>query len=128
MDLYRRIALIRSEADADDLTDELIDRFGDPPASVNALILVALLRGEASQAGITDIAQKSGFLRFTLADFDMQRISALYSQPEYKGRVKVEAGARPCLSLKLKSGKHVLDTARAFVAAWAETGAKAENC
>ena len=121
MDLYRRIALIRTEADADDLTDELIDRFGDPPASVNALILVALLRGEASRAGITDIAQKSGFLRFTLSDFDMQRISALYAQPEYKGRVKVEAGTKPCLSLKLKSGKHVVEAARAFVTAWAET-------
>ena len=125
MDLYRRIALIRSEADADDLTDELIDRFGDPPASVNALILVALLRGEASAAGITDIAQKSGFLRFTLSDFDMGRISALYALPEYTGRVKVEAGSKPCLSLKLKSGKHVVETARAFVAAWA--GTKQEN-
>jgi len=125
MDLYRRIALIRSEADADDLTDELIDRFGDPPMSVNALILVALLRGEASAAGITDIAQKSGFLRFTLSDFDMGRISALYAQPEYKGRVKVEAGSKPCLSLKLKSGKHVVETARAFVNAWA--GTKEEN-
>ena len=46
MDLYRRIALIRTEDDADDLTDELIDRFGDPPASVNALIHVALMRGD----------------------------------------------------------------------------------
>ena len=125
MDLYRRIALIRSEADADDLTDELIDRFGDPPQSVNALILVALLRGEASAAGITDIGQKSGFLRFTLSEFDMQRISALYAQPEYKGRVKVEAGTKPCLSLKLKSGKHVVEAARAFVAAWA--GTREEN-
>ena len=121
MDLYRRIALIRSEADADDLTDELIDRFGDPPQSVNALILVALLRGEAGAAGITDIAQKSGFLRFTLADFDMERISALYAQPDYRGRVKVEAGTKPCLSLKLKSGKHVVEAARAFVKAWAAT-------
>ena len=125
MDLYRRIALIRSEADADDLTDELIDRFGDPPSCVNALILVALLRGEASAAGITDIAQKSGFLRFTLTDFDMARISALYALPEYKGRVKVEAGTKPCLSLKLKSGKRVVETARAFVSAWA--GTKEEN-
>ena len=121
MDLYRRIALIRTEADADDLTDELIDRFGDPPQSVNALILVALLRGEASSAGITDISQKSGFLRFKLSDFDMARISALYAQPEYKGRVKVEAGTTPCLSLKLKSGKHVVEAARSFVKAWAET-------
>ena len=124
MDLYRRIASIRTEADADDLTDELIDRFGDPPAAVNSLIHVALLRGEATRAGIVEIAQKSGFLRFTLADFDMERVSALYARPEYKGRVKIEAGAKPCLSLKLKSGARVLETARALVAAWAETGAR----
>ena len=115
MDLYRRIALIRSEADADDLTDELIDRFGDPPACVNSLIHVALLRGEATTAGITDIAQKSGCLRFTLADFDMQRVSALYAKPRWKGRVKVDAGKAPCLVLRLKPGDRVIDTARAFV-------------
>lgn len=32
MDLYRRIALVRSEPEADDLMDEVIDRFGDPAA------------------------------------------------------------------------------------------------
>ena len=122
MDLYRRIALIRTEAEADDLTDELIDRFGDPPSSVNALVHVALLRGEATRAGILDISQKSGFLRFVLGEFDMERLSALYSLPEYKGRVKIEAGAaQPCLHLKLQSGKRVIETARAFVAAWAGT-------
>ena len=46
MDLYRRIAAIRSEADADDVMDELIDRYGDPPRTVNNLISVALLRAE----------------------------------------------------------------------------------
>ncbi len=124
MDLYRRIARIRTEADADDLTDELIDRFGDPPSSVNALIHVALLRGEATKAGITDISQKSGFLRFTVANFDMERVSALYALPQYRGKVKVEAGKeKPCLSLKLQSGKRVIEAAREFVAAYASAGA-----
>ena len=49
----------------------------------------------------------------------MARISALYARPEFKGRVKVEAGTKPCLSLKLKSGKHVVEAARSFVAAYA---------
>jgi len=118
MDLYRRIAMIRAEEEADDLTDELIDRFGDPPPAVNALIYVALLRGEATRAGITDVSQKSGYLYFALADFDMERVSALYGRQEYKGRVRVEAGQKPRLSLKLKSAKRVLDDARAFVAAY----------
>ena len=125
MDLYRRIALIRTEAEADDLTDELVDRFGDPPKGVNALIHVALLRGEAGRAGIRDVSQKSGCLRFTLAEFDMGRVSALYSRPEYKGRVKVEAGSKPCLSLRLNSRKRILEEARAFVKAWEDTAAGA---
>lgn len=116
MDLYRRIALIRTEEEADDLTDELIDRFGDPPSSVNALIHVALLRGEAEDAGITEISQKSGTLRFGLLDFDMAKFNRLYEQAEYKGRLKVEVGAKPCVSLRLRSGKRIIETARQFVA------------
>ena len=119
MDIYRRIALIRTESDADDLTDELIDRFGDTPPGVNALIHVALLRGEAGRAGITDISQKAGCLRFTVADFDMEKVSALYARPEYKGRLRVEAGSKPCLSVKIKNKARVIDEARAFVRDWA---------
>ena len=118
MDIYRRIALIRTEAEADDLTDELIDRFGDPPPGVNALIHVALLRGEAGRAGITDIAQKQGYLRFTVEDFNMEKVSALYARPEYKGRLRVEAGSKPCLSLRIKAKGRVIDEARKFVSDW----------
>jgi len=123
MDLYRRIALIRTEADADDLTDELIDRFGDPPASVNALIHVALLRGEAGRAGISDISQKGGMLYFKVEDFAIERLSALYARTEFKGRVKLEAGREPRLGLKLRPGARPINEARTLVSAWAETGA-----
>ena len=127
MDIYRRIALIRTEDEADDLTDELIDRFGDTPPGVNALIHVALLRGEAGRAGITDIAQKQGSLRFTVRDFDMEKVSRLYALPEYTGRLRVEAGAKPCLSLKIKDKKRVIDEARRFVALWADNAPGAET-
>ena len=127
MDIYRRIALIRTEEEADDLTDELIDRFGDPPSGVNALIHVALLRGEAGKAGISDISQKSGTLRFALEEFDMARISWLYAKPDYKGRLKVEAGAKPCVSLKIRSKNRTVDEARRFVADWAESKTAAEE-
>ena len=121
MDLYRRIALIRTEADADDVLDELIDRFGEPPDAVTALVRVALLRGEAGRAGITDISQKAGALRFTLDSFDMARVSELYARPEYRGRLRVEAGSVPRISLKLPPKARVLDEASRFAAAWAST-------
>jgi transcription-repair coupling factor (superfamily II helicase) len=119
MDIYRRIALIRTEAEADDITDELCDRFGDPPPSVNTLIQVALLRGEASQVGITDIAQKGGSVRFVFGEFDFARISTLYAQDAWKGRVKVEAGSKPAVAMKLLSKRRILEEARKFVSDYA---------
>ena len=121
MDIYRKIALIRSEEEADDLIDELVDRFGDPPPGVNSLIQVALLRGEAGRAGMTDIDQKNGCLRFTLKNFDMARVSLLYARPEYKGRLRVEAGSKPCLSLRIRAKNRVIDEARRFVCDWRDT-------
>ncbi len=120
MDLYRRIALIRTEEEADDLTDELIDRFGDPPPSVNALVHVALLRGEAGRVGILDISQKKGELRFTVGELDVGKISAIYATPEYKGRLRVEGDTKPCLCLRVRDKNHVVDEARAFVRRWGE--------
>ena len=49
----------------------------------------------------------------------MEKVSALYAKPEYNGRLRVEAGAKPCLSLKIKEKRRVIDEARAFTAAWA---------
>lgn len=121
MDIYRRIALIRNKEDADDMTDELIDRYGNPPQSVLTLINVALLRSDAASAGITDISQKSGMLRFVIPDFSMERVSLLYQRPEMKKSLKVEAGKVPALSIKLRSDKSVLDSASDFVKAWKET-------
>ncbi len=118
MDLYRRIALIRTEAEADDLMDELIDRFGDPPPSVSTLLQVSLLRGEAGEAGITDIAQKNGSIRFTVRNFDMKKVSLLYAMPDYNRRLRVEAGSKPCISVRINNAAHVIDEARKFAADW----------
>ncbi len=119
MDLYRRIAQIRTDEDADDMMDELIDRFGDPPQSVELLLKVALLRARAATAGITEITQRGGLLRFALGEFDMERISRVYALPDFKNRVRVEAGTKPMVSLKLRQGKAVISEADAFVAAFA---------
>ena len=103
-----------------DMINVLIDRFGDPPPSVYTLVQVALLRSDAGKVGVTDISQKNGCLKFLLAQFDMQKVSLLYARPEFKGRLKVDAGAKPGVILRLKSRDHVIEQARAFVSAWAD--------
>ena len=97
MDLYRRIARIRTSEDGDDMTDELIDRYGDPPRQVNNLISVALLRGRAAACSITEITQKAGSLTFALDRFQLEAIAALAGQ--YPGRMLFSPGDKPALEL-----------------------------
>ena len=121
MDLYRRIAAIRSEADADELMDELIDRYGDPPRTVNNLISVALLRADAAANGISQIDQKGTNLNFYLDGFDLQRVSALCGMDKYRARLLFSAGEKPYLSLRLKKGEDALKFGRRLVEDYAKT-------
>ena len=123
MDLYRRIAAIRTEEDADDLTDELIDRYGDPPRTVNNLISVALLRAHAAQNGIAEITQKGEGLRFFLRDFQLERVSALCADLKYRGRLLFAPGDKPCITLRLKKGEDALKWGTKLVEDYAKTAA-----
>ncbi len=117
MDLYRRMAAIRTQEDADDLLDEIIDRYGDPPKGVLNLIDVALLRANARSVGIEDIKQKAGDVLFTLSELNFEAVTRLCSAPEYKTRVQFVATAKkPTLRLKLATGVDSLKQSKVFVA------------
>lgn len=108
------MAAIRSQEDADELLDEVVDRYGDPPKGVMNLIAIALLRAKAAAAGISDIAQKGRILRFVLAKFDFEavsRVAALYQKRAFLSP-KAE---QPTVTLQLLAGENPLQAAEAFV-------------
>ena len=116
MDLYRRMAAIRSQEDADDLLDEIVDRYGEPPRGVLNLIDIALLRAQARQAGIKDIRQKGGDVLFVLSNLNFEAVGSLCADPDYKTRVTFLANAKePTLRLKLSSGVDSLKQSKVFI-------------
>ena len=116
MDLYRRMAAIRSEEDADDLLDEIVDRYGEPPKGVLNLIDIALLRANARACGIQDIKQKAGDVLFTLSNLNFEAVSALCADPEYKTRVTFLPNAKlPTLRLKLTPKVDSLKQSKVFI-------------
>ncbi len=119
MDLYRRMAAIRTKEDADELLDEIVDRFGDPPKGVMNLIAIALLRARAAAAGITEITQKDGAILLSLATMDFAAISACCAEAQFKGRIFFSAGKVPMLSVKLKKGEDALKLATQLVGTYA---------
>lgn len=66
LDAYKRIADIDSEEEADEMLEELIDRFGDLPKSVENLLFIAKIKTMAHACYFTEIAQKADVLRMTL--------------------------------------------------------------
>ncbi|MBQ5810650.1 MAG: transcription-repair coupling factor, partial [Clostridia bacterium] len=114
MGIYRRIADIRLPADAEDVIEELNDRFGHPPQAVLNLVNIALQRRVAAARGITEIIQKEGRINFTLEIFDAE---LLYKFSErFKGRVKVMPGTTPILSIRLVPGDSPLAVLTAALA------------
>lgn len=66
LDIYKRIAGVETNAQSDEMLDELIDRFGEPPRSVQNLLMVARQKARAHRAYVTEITQKGDTLRFVL--------------------------------------------------------------
>lgn len=108
LEIYRHIADIRSDEDASDVIDELIDRFGEPPASVKGLIDIALLRNMASELGIYEIKQQGETLLLYRRTIDMKQMAALIGV--MRSRVMLSAGNKPYISVKFAAGATPLDT------------------
>ncbi len=113
IEVYKKIASIKTDEDSYDVVDELIDRFGEPPKAVGGLIDVALLRNKAAQLGVSEIIQRQEFLLFYVEHIDMQlvaRVSAALG-----GRVLLSATDKPYLSLKMGPRQDAIDAMREFL-------------
>lgn len=96
--VYRRIAEIRTEADASDVYDELIDRYGDVPPVVEGLVEISLLRNTAISLGIEEIKGSDTGVCFYGSNFDLQAIARL--DKLLPNRVRLNASAKPYLFVR----------------------------
>ena len=120
LEMYRRIAAIRTEEDREDVTDELIDRFGEPPACCLELMKVALLKSRCIALGFTDISERGGSLVLSRPDAPSDAVLALYAK--FSSRLTVSSSEdKNSFSVKLKDGENafslleaVLDTLENF--------------
>lgn len=106
--IYRRIADIKSAEDAADVREELEDRYGKIPETVEGLIKISLLRASAAKAGIYEIKQNGQQVVFKVSDFNLGVLPELKNQ--LRRVIQLNAGNnKPFLSLKLIKGDNTLD-------------------
>lgn len=107
IEAYKRIAAIETEEDAQDVLDELIDRYGDVPDSVAGLVDISLVRVSAARAGIYEIGQKRDALILYSDTLNAQRVKlAVAALP---GRITVNSSAKPYLAVRVAPGEKPLE-------------------
>lgn len=111
--MYKRIALISSGEERMDVQDELIDRFGDIPQSVQNLIDIALLKAAAGQAFVTRLCISDGQAQMYLdpqSPFDLLKLYALIQETE---GASLKQSETPVLSL-MSRGENAAQICRAL--------------
>lgn len=110
VDIYKKIACVYTQEDYMDTMDELIDRFGEPPEAVKGLLDVAIVRNSAAAHGIQEISQRGNALLLYPETLNMEQTIVMVQR--MKGRVLVNAGAKPYISVKLVKGQQPLEAIR----------------
>ena len=108
MALYKRIALINDEYDADDIADELLDRFGEMPQAVDNLLRIALLRSQAIKCGLKQITQSGRDVRMYPYEFDFDMWSILSDITGDRIKVSMTQNGDTFAILKLKPNENAL--------------------
>jgi transcription-repair coupling factor (superfamily II helicase) len=98
LEMYKRLAEVRTDADVDVLAEEMVDRYGEPPEEVVSLQLVARFRARARQAGIGEVTIAGRNVRFapvSLPESRAVRLGRLYPKSIVKSQVDTILVPRP---------------------------------
>lgn len=103
LDIYKRIAGIENAKERDDMKDELLDRFGEIPKSVDNLLRIALIRVAAHRLYMTEVKGRQERIAFTFrmdAGVDPLKIPQLLRK--YGSDMAFTAYGQPFLTYKYK--------------------------
>ncbi|MFD2419110.1 transcription-repair coupling factor [Amycolatopsis pigmentata] len=98
LEAYRKIASAPDAEALDAVEEELIDRYGQPPAPVRRLLAVAAFRHACRAAGVTEVSAQGNSIRFaplSLADSQSVRLKRLYPKAIYKAVTNTVSVPKP---------------------------------
>ena len=102
IEIYQDIALCKTEEDIQNVTDEIIDRFGAMPSEVENLLEIARIKNLAKIANVLKIMQKRDGIVFLYDSnkFDMSLVDKMVKK--YNRRVKFSPGKDPYITFILE--------------------------
>ena len=98
LEMYKRLAAVTSAADIAAVREELVDRYGEPPAPAEALLAVAAFRLAARAHGVNEVVAQGNMIRFApavLPDSAQLRLSRLYPGSQVRKATELILVPRP---------------------------------
>jgi len=77
LEAYRKLASAQSLEGIEEVLEELVDRYGEPPLAVSNLIAVARFRVAARDLGLSDVGVQGNFVKFAPADLPESKVMRL---------------------------------------------------
>ena len=90
LEAYRRLAVVTSQTEVDDIRAEWVDRYGPLPPPAEALLAVATLRAECARTGVREVTVARGTARITpieLRTSQQIRLQRLAREAVYKPEI-----------------------------------------
>ena len=98
LEMYKRLAEVRTDEDVDLLRDEMQDRYGQVPEPAASLLQVARFRGRARRAGVSEVTIAGKNVRFApvvLPESRVVRLGRIHPGSLVKAPVKTILVPRP---------------------------------
>ncbi|TVT52695.1 transcription-repair coupling factor [Amycolatopsis rhizosphaerae] len=98
LEAYRKIAAAPDGDALRAVEEELVDRYGQPPAPVRRLLAVAAFRHVCREAGVTEVSLQGNNIRFaplTLPESKTVRLKRLYPKAMYKAVTNTVSVPKP---------------------------------
>jgi len=95
IDFYQRINNALSAEDIEDLREEMVDRFGDPPTPLENLLAIGRIKTMAKQAKIAGIVQEQKQIRIQMAhDHDLKSPELMELVQGFQRRISFHAAEK----------------------------------
>lgn len=115
IEVYQNIALCKNEDDLQNVTDEILDRYGQMPYEIENLLDIARIKNLSREKHIIKVAQKNEniIFYFETEEFNFDVVDKLMKT--YRNRIKFSPAREPYITFKILDKKKLLEECKDFL-------------
>ena len=115
IEIYQNIALCKNEDDIQNVTDEIIDRYGQMPYEIENLLDIARIKILSREKHILKISQKRENIIFYFDnnEFNFEIVDKLMKI--YRNRIRFSPSKEPYITFKISNLKNILEECKEFL-------------